>query len=136
MEPYFHKSDEWAYEKEHRLILPLEQADQIWVKKEDIKLLIKQKYFTNNDLKEINKKIYQVNKTDYLGNLVEQGNTMCMFSVPEKAISSVTFGCRTTDNFIQKVQDKIANSALSSVIQQKARMDKKEYCLRFSDIEI
>ena len=31
------KSDEWIYEKEHRIILKLEQADRIVIDKEDIK---------------------------------------------------------------------------------------------------
>lgn len=34
IEPYFHKSDEWIYEKEHRLLLPLSQADETWVNRE------------------------------------------------------------------------------------------------------
>jgi len=91
---YLLKSDEWIYEKEHRLILPLAKCDKV------VRNLL------NGDPNvEINNR-EEIESTENLGH----HQHICLSQIPLDAICSVTFGAETKQSTRFGVKAYFANS--------------------------
>jgi len=131
MEPYFHKSDEWAYEKEHRLLLPLHQAQTKWIS--TVKL---EKYIADNRLKEVDstplsQSLSILNNCQHLGALIDIPEVMFMFEVPKDAIKSITFGVNADRDLKVAIKDKLAKQQLNIPVVD-AVLDTYDYRLKFN----
>ena len=135
MEPYFHKSDEWAYEKEHRLLLSLGSADIFMISKENAKALIEQDFLVEEKLIKLNCDFFRTDGTALRG-ISNKSNFMSMFEVPKKAIKSVSFGCRAKSSFKNDVINKLSYNELNDIALFDAVIDKYDYRFTFKKIEI
>lgn len=136
MEPFFHKSDEWAYEKESRLILSFQDADKILVPNDKAEDLIKARgYFKQENLQKFSNRLDVIEDPMYPNNLHEHSEILFMFEVPKDSIKSITFGCRASEEFINEATSKLKQQGLNIAVQ-KAVMDRYDYRLRFEEIEI
>lgn len=136
MEPFFHKSDEWAYEKESRLILSFQDADKILVPNDKAEDLIKARgYFKQENLQKFSNRLDVIEDPMYPNNLHEHSEILFMFEVPKDSIKSIAFGCRASEEFINEAASKVKQQELNIALQ-KAVMDPYDYRLRFKEIEI
>ncbi|MCA2015891.1 DUF2971 domain-containing protein [Vibrio tritonius] len=132
MDVFIHKSEEWSYEKEHRMVLALEKADKKLIRKDDalIKeyLYDEQRFFKDNgdywDISDV------VGFSTHAG-LLSKSSVLCMYEIPEEAIKSVTFGCNSDRSKIEQSIKFL--SRYSNVQIQKAKLDALDYRLRFED---
>lgn len=135
MEPYFHKSDEWSYEKEHRLLLCLYKADVYLLPKRCEEQVINDNLVTKEKLREFNDSLYEVEKPIF-SSITQESDYMSMYRIPSEAIKSVTFGCRSTIEFIEAVKYKLKENNMSNVDLFNASVDKVDYRLRFKKEKI
>ncbi|EKF9154346.1 DUF2971 domain-containing protein [Vibrio cholerae] len=106
IEPYFHKSDEWLYEKEHRLLVSLDAVDRKFI-------------FKSNKEKFINEfEIDECFLSDFDDNLIEikdkpsgyfnySADVLFMIYVPKDCMKSITFGCRANKSFKENATKRI-----------------------------
>lgn len=132
MEPYFHKSDEWAYEKEHRLLLPVDSADERWIDTESLNQLIKSGSLGKVDSIPLNDKLSVLQSCQYMGSLIFHPEVMFMFEVPKEAIKSVTFGVNTKEELKADIIRKITNQNLNITVYE-AQLDEFYYRLKFEE---
>ncbi|MBE7214244.1 DUF2971 domain-containing protein [Shewanella benthica] len=132
MELYLHKSDEWAYEKEHRLILDLVTADKKLIHKDKVDFF---SLVLNNDFKSKNLQYRDLiaipehqARSPYL---LRHKDLLCMYEVPKGAIKSVTFGCNADESLIDTAREHLSNYDIQL---QKTRIDSVDYRLRFEDL--
>jgi len=130
MEPYFHKSDEWAYEKEHRLLLSIYKANENWIPKNCKDKFINNGYLKGENLSELNSTFYKVDKFEF-SNICEDPSYMAMYKLPSEAIKSVTFGCRASSEFIETVKSKLKSNNMLHVDLFNSSIDKLNYRLNF-----
>jgi hypothetical protein len=135
MEPYFHKSDEWSYEKEHRLLLCIYSADIYLLPKS-----FEAKFVNNNNVKKeklspFSDALYKVDKPIF-SNIMQEPECMPMYRVPSEAIISVTFGCRSAFEFIDAVKFKLKENNMTNVKLFISTIDKADYRLRFTETKI
>ncbi|MGF1761865.1 DUF2971 domain-containing protein [Aliivibrio kagoshimensis] len=132
MELYLHKSDEWAYEKEHRLILDLVTADK--------KLIHKNKVDSFSVVLNMDFQAEKQRHSDLIAipehqarshYLLRHKDVLCMYEVPKEAIKSVTFGCNADESLINTARDYLSDYDIQL---QKARIDSVDYRLRFEDL--
>lgn len=118
-ELFFYKSDEWEYEKEHRLLLNLKLAHMA--------LLPKSFYIDDSfDVIDFNDKFYEI-KLDYIVK-----DALYFYRVPHDAIKSVIFGCNVDENFKKSVINKVkSNTYLSHVKLKEATINQQDYKLDF-----
>lgn len=90
---YLQKSDEWIYEKEHRIILPLNRCDKL------IRLGVDGKVLTTMSNSN------EIGNTDNLGH--EQH--ICQFEVPADAIASITIGAETSQSLWMGIKNYFTN---------------------------
>ncbi|MEZ9569936.1 DUF2971 domain-containing protein [Vibrio splendidus] len=134
MEVYFHKSDEWAYEKESRLLVPFDSADIILVdKKSASRISCIKDYFSESNLEEFNINFFSIENAPYPKNLHELSELMFMFKVPKESIKSITFGARTKASFVQTAREKLSKNQVNIPLYQ-ATIDPYDYRLRFQPI--
>lgn len=113
----FVKSDDWMYEKEHRFLLPLSEADVAILKadyqhlsKSDFDIHLKQREiqfkggpdvytFENEDL---NCPFRNVQKVRYDDSISSNGQLMLFKRVKPDAIRAIYFGCRVPDQQISE----------------------------------
>lgn len=132
MEPYFHKSNEWAYEKEHRLLLNLYKADINLIAAHNRKHFEQQEYITEHDIEPFGPSGSLLKIKQYFGaSIVYDPKFMSMFRVPVDAIKSVNFGAAVDLNFKTDVINKIEKRNLDHIKLYQARVDNTDYCLRF-----
>ncbi|WP_281948054.1 DUF2971 domain-containing protein [Vibrio parahaemolyticus] len=134
LEPYFVKSDEWQYEKEHRLLLPIQKASKYWVNCSD-------KQFTKleqkHDLKVVemsiveNTPFHEIIHREGASLALDYPSVMCMFEVPKLAIKSITFGCKSDIAFMNKVLTKVSNNGLNNVQIYRAKQDVSDFKIYF-----
>ena len=133
MEPYFHKSDEWSYEKEHRLLVSLYSASKYLIHKNQVSELIESQHFYKDELIDFNDQFKQVKE---IGNITSNSSIMAMFELPKESIKSVTFGCRATKSFKENAVKNLQKQGLSDIKIFDAQMDNYDYRLRFIETEI
>ncbi|WP_217555873.1 DUF2971 domain-containing protein [Vibrio metschnikovii] len=130
LEPYFHKSDEWSYEKEHRLLVSIDNADATLIPKECKDMVVNRGYVKQESLTEFTEKLYKVEKAECESiNFIPE--CMSMFKVPSEAIISVTFGCKSTPEFIDEVKSKLIKNNMNSLKLFRAIIDCQDYRLKF-----
>ena len=132
MEPYFHKSDEWGYEKEHRLLLNLYEADSYLAPKDKVEEYKAQKFISDDSIIEFNNSWVEVK--DYCGPsvVINDPKLMAMFQVPPEAVRSVSFGIRATDEFKESVKASLAREELKHIEIYSAKIDPYDYRIRFT----
>ena len=135
MEPYFHKSDEWSYEKEHRLLLCIYSADVTLIPKSSKHKFISTGYVKEEGLSEFNEALYKVDKSLY-ASINEVPDCMSMYKVPHEAIKSITFGCKSTPEFIETVKSKLKSNNIINVDLFNASIDNLDYRLKFEVEEV
>ena len=110
---YFHKSDDWMYEKEHRLVFPLASCDVVLKTDPDGNVVEK-----TCDSKKI-RKIDKIGHFQYL----------CLFKVPKEAIVSVSLGA----DISQVLQMQIINSVknMNPFVFEKAGYSETRFELDF-----
>jgi hypothetical protein len=135
MEPYFHKSDEWAYEKEHRLLLSIYNADENWIPTNCKDKFISSGYLKNENLSVLNPTFYKVDKFEF-SNICEDPAYMAMYKLPSNAIKSVTFGCKSSPEFIDAVKSKLKSNNIENVDLFSSSIDKLDYRLKFEPEKI
>lgn len=148
------KSDEWIYEKEHRIILKLEQADRIVIDKEDIKkyeykkeILFKKLIENNipieNDFIEFTKdklyiyldriedKSYRSIFASFFASLAKGNpNIVFLFKISTSRIFSIAYGHRNENIKEYKIEDKYMYFEML-----KTNIDKFNYTLGFEKIK-
>lgn len=148
------KSDEWIYEKEHRIILKLEQADRIVIDKKDIKkyeykkeILFKKLIENNipigNDfikfakdklyiyLEKIEDKSYRRIFASFFASLAKENpNIVFLFKISTSCIFSIAYGHRNTNVKKYDIKDKYRFFEMF-----KTNIDKSNYTLRFEEIK-
>lgn len=130
MEPYFHKSDEWAYEKEHRLLLPLFKAEARWISPENLKKQMDNGKLQNVEARVLNKNLSTIDRCKYMGSLIDISEVMFMFEIPKEAIKSITFGANVESSFKAEIIKKLREQELSIPTYQ-AKLDNYDYRLKF-----
>ncbi len=135
MEPYFHKSDEWSYEKEHRLLLCLYKADVYLLPKSCEDKFIKDNNVKKEKLSVFNDALYEVDKPIF-SNIMQESDCMPMYRIPSEAIKSVTFGCRATLEFIETVKSKLQKNDMTNIELFNSSVDKVDYRLKFAKEKI
>jgi len=122
------KGDGWIYEKEHRLIINLDHADEIIFSKisnSQIKTLIKQLVNENAITQHKDSELKYTNNikdtTHGIGFFSHYKVASLFVNIDPKSIKSIYFGCRTDDGYIDKVKSVISNEhhALHGVHIQK-----------------
>lgn len=139
MEPYFHKSKEWAYEQEHRLLVCLSDADVNLIPKEyfcDCNCKDEYKHIKWNDCEEINAKsnLLKVNSDVDYSIVANEPNFMAMFKVPAKAIKSVCFGTLIDTMIKAQILEKLKDNELNHIKKYQAYIDLIDYSLRITEI--
>ncbi len=115
---YLFKSDEWIYEKEHRLILPLNDCDKLVRNDPDGNLLCE---IENRD---------EIINTGNLGH----PQHICLFQVPVEAISSITLGAEVEQSkwFGIKNYFSMENNRHKDFKLEKARISANRFELEIS----
>jgi len=137
------KSDEWIYEKEHRVTLRLDQADKIIVNNVQ---RLKNKHVLNRLLKLGNEDengqftIYldqvsnKVEREGYANNLVQLSydpSSLYLFKVD--SVTSIIYGLNVSESMIEGYQKYIGNYGYME--QWKASLNKDFYSLNFDEIK-
>lgn len=135
IEPYFHKSDEWAYENEHRLLLSLGSADIFMISKENAKAIIEEDFLVEEKLIKLNCKFFGTGGAALSG-ISNKSNFMSMFKVPKEAIKSISFGCKAKASFKDAVISNLSDDDLNDIALFDAVIDKYDYRLKFKKIEV
>ncbi|WP_390520749.1 DUF2971 domain-containing protein [Vibrio fortis] len=133
-EIFFHKSDEWMYEKEVRLLLPLIDSDQILLlhqSSDNVEDLLSDLGLEEHNIEPYGNFLKIVDRPPYLSDHFDNPNFMFMFQVPKRAIKSITFGVNVSDKFKHKVIEKVRNDNELNVNLFQARTDYYDYRLRF-----
>jgi hypothetical protein len=137
------KSDEWIYEKEHRVTLRLDQADKIVV--DDVhrltnKHVLKKLLEIGNEDSEgrftvyLDKLTEKVEREAYAKNLVELNydpSSLYLFKVGH--VKSVIYGLNVSESMIASYQEHFGN--YHHIEQWKASLNRDFYTLEFSEIE-
>ena len=113
MEPYFHKSDEWSYEKEHRLLLSLSNPCKVLLNHIEFSECITKGQLKENDGVYFDDQLMEIVK--HQNKFTFNRNALFMFKVPEEAIKSVTFGCRVRKDFRDAVINKLLINGMGHV---------------------
>lgn len=136
------KSDEWIYEKEHRVTLRLDQADKIIVKNVH---RVKNKYVLSKLLKigheksdglftifldKISDKIEREVYANTMVGLSYDPSSLYLFKV--NGIKSIIYGINVSENQIETYQKYIKNHRYLE--QSKASLNKDFYTLKFDEI--
>lgn len=150
-EIFLQKSDEWIYEKEHRIILKLSQADKVVLddinKYKDMKFIDNMingdygDYMEKPLIKEVGQKIHiyldsvkdKTNRgiwSDFLSTLAKDNpEILYLFKIDSSSISSITYGMRTDEEIRNQEYSYIKKTAYFE--RYKTSIDKKNYTLKF-----
>lgn len=135
LEPYFHKSIEWGYEQEHRLLLSLYAANEFLISKETADSLIKEGNLRKNQLAIFNENYYTTDKR-YVGDLSFNKDFMAMFKIPPEAIKSISFGCRVPILKKEEIVKKLCSQNLNNIDLYDAIIDDYDYRLKFEKLDL
>ncbi len=106
-DPYLYKSDEWSYEKEHRLVVKLSsttlQVDSSW------------------------------NAVEQSANLSHK-DILCFEKAPIESIKSIYVGCKVDNISLNKIVEYFNSHNLSDVSVFKSKIDKYNFKLNFERI--
>lgn len=133
LEPFFHKSLEWMYEQEYRMLLPLHKRDKILIHNnhcndEFIKNGVQSS--SNGEFKKLNKNFLEI-KNSYNTSLINNKNTMFMFKVPPNAIKSVYLGCKISKENKDKLINLLKKESLNHIKVFQSIINDNNYELDF-----
>lgn len=149
VETFLQKSDEWQYEKEHRILFRLEQADKVIIRQEDINNIESKRVkemifdcFSPNLVKE--NRYYKINLNN-TGNSDERiivANTIAKFSsepsnlylfkLDRGAIKSCTIGANRQLDLEKITSNNLFRKSPFSI--QKAVINHRDYYLDFKEL--
>lgn len=124
---YFEKSDEWIYEKEHRLISDLYAVDATLCTAEYYDKQLRQKY-PDFEPEAVTEKLVSITDIEDCYHDASQPEVLCMLQVPPECILSVTCGANMPDEQKQEVRETTQRLGISYL---EAVPDEDEYKLNF-----
>lgn len=142
------KSNDWIYEKEHRIILPLDKADRILVSKCDIAQLradLKVYVVENEGLhykKQEKGEYFQFDMINPLDDKDTQNisyilnstrSAMSFFKISKHSILEVILGCRMHHSIKANILAKLSEKLYNGFIRQ-AEVSKSHFTLNITDI--
>ncbi|MFY9084046.1 DUF2971 domain-containing protein [Aliarcobacter cryaerophilus] len=136
-EPYFHKSLEWAYEQEYRMMLKLSKSDKIIIKEskcdnEFIANCIDP--VCNGKLICSEQKSKEVEKSSLNTSLIKNENTMFMYKIPEESIKSIYLGFKISSEDKNKLLRLVKQDVLKHIKIYQAQIHDINYSLNFIEI--
>lgn len=139
IEPYFHKSKEWAYEQEHRLLVSLSDADVKLIPKgyfSDCRDQDESKHIKWKDCEVFNAEnnLLKVKSDVDYSIVANEPNFMAMFQVPCKAIKSVCFGTLIDKVTKAQILEKLQSNELKHIKKYQAYIDLFDYSLQMTEI--
>lgn len=130
--PLFEKSDEWIYEKEHRVIRKFVNSDHIFVNKEFWDEHASHTLDTPPPTTHGGKKYELTGPAKPLATvLLNSSELLCFFRIPVDAIVSVTCGALMSKDSVNIVKAKAKEHGF---VCQKATIDDDDYCLQFETL--
>ena len=137
MDVFVHKSDEWAYEKEHRMILNLAAANKKLILNKEERFI--SQYFSEEESANLKKcgdfrELSKYHGFSSHSGFLSQKEVLCMYELPKESIKSVIFGCNSNDLLIEESKEILTDYRNVSVY--KSRIDNIDYRLRFDDISL
>lgn len=136
IEPYFHKSDEWIYEKEHRILLPLGDSDARWVDKEYFEKSTN-KYFRRMTTRQHTDQLLSVERNFPIGVICRDYESAqyfyFMFKIPRDAINAIYAGCNISSEKFEVLKHKI-KANLPNAKLYKANKNRFNYSIEFDEI--
>lgn len=136
LEPYFHKSFDWIYEQEYRMLLKLSNSDKILIDKNYCDKKFEDECVFSSykgELEKINGNFFEI-RNSYNTSLLNNPKTMFMFKVSPDAIKSVYLGCRMKDEDINKLIELKEREDLKHIKLYKSSIHDKRYELNFFEI--
>lgn len=131
---FLEKSDEWIYEKEHRLLLSLHDADVRIIKNDDVEEFKKTKKNEDISYKYFNKDFKEITGYNSAGKNPAMDKVVFLFKVPPTAIKSIALGVKLTPEQKQLIEDKIkAEPALQHIKLTYAEVDRRHYRINITD---
>ncbi|MEI8657260.1 DUF2971 domain-containing protein [Vibrio sp. Hal054] len=142
IEPYFHKSKEWAYEQEHRLLVCLDDADVNLIPEgyfsgcPDCRDKDESKYIKWKDCEVFNagSSLLKVKSDVDYSIFVNEPSFMAMFKVPSEAIKSVCFGTMIDKATKDQILEKLKRDELKHIKKYQASIDLFDYSIQMTEI--
>ncbi|MCA6129139.1 DUF2971 domain-containing protein [Thalassolituus oleivorans] len=124
---YFEKSDEWIYEKEHRLICDLYASNDTLCSTEYYDEKLRHKY-PNYNPEPATKEMVSLKDIEARYNIASDPEVLCMLEVPKDCIRSVTCGALMAPSDKEYVK---AKAEEFNFVFIEAKIDESEYRLNF-----
>jgi hypothetical protein len=124
---YFEKSDEWIYEKEHRLMSDLYAADATLCTSEYYDKRLRHKH-PGYEPEAVTDKLVSINDIENKCHDASDPEVLCMLKVPPECILSVICGANIPDEQKQEVRKYTQRLGISYL---EAEPDTVEYKLNF-----
>jgi hypothetical protein len=128
---YFEKSDEWIYEKEHRLMSDLYAADATLCTSEYYDKRLRHKH-PGYEPEAVTDKLVSINDIENKCHDASDPEVLCMLKVPPECILSVICGVNMSDEQKQEVRKYTQRLGISYL---EAVPDTDEYKLKFRQAE-
>lgn len=128
---YFEKSDEWIYEKEHRLMSDLYAADATLCTFEYYNKRLRHKH-RGYEPEAVTDKLVSINDIENKCHDASDPEVLCMLKVPPECILSVICGANMPDEQKQEVREYTQRLGISFL---EAVPDADEYKLKFRQAE-
>ena len=128
---YFEKSDEWIYEKEHRLISDLYAVDATLCSSEYYDKRLRHKY-PGYEPEAVTKKMVSLTEIEDCCHDASKPEVLCMLQVPTECILSVICGANMPEEQKLEVREYTQRLGISCV---DAVPDADEYKLNFRQVE-
>jgi hypothetical protein len=128
---YFEKSDEWIYEKEHRLMSDLYAADATLCTSEYYDKRLRHKH-PGYEPEAVTDKLVSINDIENKCHDASDPEVLCMLKVPPECILSVICGANMPDEQKQEVREYTQRLGISYL---EAVPDTDEYKLKFRQAE-
>lgn len=139
MEPYFHKSKEWAYEQEHRLLVCLDDANVNLIPRDYFPIcncIEEHKYIKRSDCEAFDSRgnLFKIKSGVDYSIVTSEPQFMAMFKVPYEAIKSVCFGALIVQGTKNNILEKLECNKLKHVKKYQAKIDLNDYSLQWIEI--
>lgn len=128
---YFEKSDEWIYEKEHRLICDLYAVDATLCRSEYYDKRLRHKY-PDYEPETVTDKLVSITDIEDCCHDASEPEVLCMLQVPPGCILSVICGANMPEEQKQEVREYMQRLGISCV---DAVPDADEYKLNFRQVD-
>lgn len=137
------KGDDWIYEKEFRYLVLLSEFKKIKILNNEDKVADKLNYFAVKhpiEIERIGDNLYlnKIKRNSKVTFLNKYKNVQFLIDIPHEAITSIYFGCRTPQEYINSIRSKISKQdhALNHVKTYKFELSKERFELYIPPNEI